>query len=513
MRNPHMRPLPELALRVRGLRGAEAPLYLVGGAVRDWLLERPVHDLDFVLPRGAIAFARQVADALRAAFFVLDPERDVARVIVHKGPERTPLFLDFAAYRGESLEEDLRLRDFTINAMALDPFEPQRLHDPTHGLQDLKDKVLRVCYPRAFLDDPIRILRAVRLSVQLGFRFEAETQRLLRRHVRGLARSSPERQRDELLRILNHPKADVALRVLGLVKALNLVWPELPRLREVVLRADGSLNGWNYSLATGHYLHRLMQTLHREYNPDANANFALGMVSWLLGRYRQQLAEHWNTRLHPYRTLRPILLWAAFYHAVGMAEITPVPGPEGWRIYPGYAEQSAKLVEVRAKALRLSHYEVRRLVRIVRYHIEPLHFAHRGPEALSDRTIHRYFRAAGEAGIDATFVALASVLARYGLSPPHDLWERHVRVARRLFEAWWERHDQVIAPPVLLRGDQVQEVLGIQAGPLVGLALRALQEAQAAGEVHSPDDAILWLREWYQGYRSRKVNGTAPLAR
>ncbi|NPA06448.1 MAG: CCA tRNA nucleotidyltransferase [Chloroflexi bacterium] len=512
MRNPHLRPLPELALQVRSLGGADAALYLVGGAVRDWLLERPIGDLDFVLPQGAIAFARRVADALNAAFFVLDAERDVARVIVHKGPERTPLFLDFAAFRGANLEEDLRARDFTINAMAIDPFQPERLHDPTHGLQDLKDKIVRVCYPDAFRDDPIRVLRAVRLAVQLEFKMDPETQRRLRDDATLLARSTPERQRDELIRMLAHPKADSALRVAAALDALPVIWPEIRLLKDVALFPDRPMPGWDYALATVHYVHRLMQTLSREHNPEASANFALGMVSWLLGRYRRQLAEHWTTRLHPYRDVRPLVVWAAVYHAWGMTQVRPVATAHGWQ-YPGYAEHSARAAEARGQALRLSRAEVRRLVRVVRYHIEPLHFAE-DETALDDRAIHRFFRAAGEAGIDAVFIALASVLARYGLTPPHDLWERHVRVARRLLEAWWERYDQVIEPPTLLRGDEVQQILGIPAGPMVGLALRALQEAQAAGEIHSPEDATQWLKAWYQGYRSRDERGhTAPLAR
>ncbi len=512
MRNPHVRPLPELALHVRSLRGGDAALYLVGGAVRDWLLERPIGDLDFVVPQGAIAFARRVADALNAAFFVLDAERDVARVIVHKGPERTPLFLDFAAFRGASLEEDLRARDFTINAMALDPFQPERLHDPTRGLQDLKDKIVRACYPDAFRDDPIRILRAVRLAVQLGFKMDPETQRRLRADAELIAHSPPERQRDELLRILAHPKADGALRVAAALGALAGIWPEIEPLQATTLFPERPMSGWDYALATAHYVHRLMQTLRREHNPETSANFALGMVSWLLGRYRRQLAEHWATRLHPYREVRPLVVWAAVYHAWGMTQVRPVATASRWP-YPGYAERSARAAEARGQALRLSRAEVRRLVRIVRYHIEPLHFAE-DEAALDDRAIHRFFRAAGEAGIDAVFVALASVLARYGLTPPHDLWERHVRVARRLLEAWWERYDQVIEPPTLLRGDDVQQILGIPPGPMVGLALRALQEAQAAGEVHSPEDAARWLKAWHQGRRPRDARGhAAPLAR
>src|SRR5512138_3802795 len=94
-------------------------IYLVGGAVRDMLLNRLSHDLDFAVPSNGISLARRVANALNADFMVLDAERDTGRVIVTE-LDGTRTFLDFAVYRGRDLEEDLRARDFTINAIAFD---------------------------------------------------------------------------------------------------------------------------------------------------------------------------------------------------------------------------------------------------------------------------------------------------------------------------------------------------------------------------------------------------------
>src|SRR5512141_2413787 len=93
-------------------------IFLVGGAVRDMLLNRLSHDLDFAVPSNGISLARRVANALNADFMVLDDERDTGRVIVTEA-NGMRTFLDFAVYRGRDLEEDLRARDFTINALAL----------------------------------------------------------------------------------------------------------------------------------------------------------------------------------------------------------------------------------------------------------------------------------------------------------------------------------------------------------------------------------------------------------
>src|SRR5512138_1741475 len=109
---------PPLIDRVRELL-PEQEIYLVGGAVRDLLQNRLSHDLDFALPASGIALARRVANGLKADFMVLDAERDTGRVIFSEA-DGTRTFLDFAVYRGRDLDEDLRGRDFTMNAIALD---------------------------------------------------------------------------------------------------------------------------------------------------------------------------------------------------------------------------------------------------------------------------------------------------------------------------------------------------------------------------------------------------------
>ncbi len=480
--SPYLQPLPEEALLVRAWRG-DAPLHLVGGAVRDWLLQRPLHDLDFALPAGAIPFARQVARRLDATFFVLDEARDVARVLLPPQPGRTVQVLDFAAYRGPDLEADLRLRDFTVNAMALDPQQPQNLVDPTGGLRDLKDKVLRLAYPRALHDDPLRVLRAVRLAVSLDFHLHPDTRQALPQAAPLLPRVAAERRCEELFHILEHPRADAALRVLAQVGALAALWPEVDALRDLPPDPDGT-RAWDQALRAVHMLHRLAQALAPTYNPEDAANFALGLVSWRLGRYRQALAEHWAARLHPQRSKFALAVWAAGYHNAGRAQ--PGPGAD-------LAARSARLAEQRAQALRLSRAEIRHLGRAVRHHAAVLAWAAHGhiPTA---REAHRFYRAAGEAGVDAVLVALAVALARASLSPRHGAWQQHVEVARALWEAWWEKHDQIVAPRPLLRGDEVTALVGRPPGPWVGQVLRELLEAQAAGEVTTRAQAEAWVR-------------------
>ncbi len=206
-------------------------IYLVGGAVRDILLNRLSRDLDFALPSNGISLARRVANTLKADFMVLDSERDTGRVIVTES-DGTRTFLDFATYRGNNLEEDLRARDFTINAIAFD-LHAQTLIDPLNGASDLRSKIIRACSPTALSDDPVRILRAVRQAAAFEFKIELETRKGMKQAAHLLPRVSAERQRDELFKMLEGPKPDASMRALEILGIFPYLLPELPALKGV----------------------------------------------------------------------------------------------------------------------------------------------------------------------------------------------------------------------------------------------------------------------------------------
>jgi poly(A) polymerase len=168
MNNHPLHLLPGSFQLICRLSRGQQNVYLVGGAVRDLLAGRRTHDLDFAVSGDVRPLARQAADLLNGAFYMLDEERNTARVIFQEDDQRSRM--DFAALRSNNLHSDLEGRDFTINAMALDLANPETLLDPLHGAQDLLHKILRICNPHSIEDDPVRILRAVRLSLDFGLR-------------------------------------------------------------------------------------------------------------------------------------------------------------------------------------------------------------------------------------------------------------------------------------------------------------------------------------------------------
>ncbi|HJX27798.1 MAG TPA: CBS domain-containing protein, partial [Thermoanaerobaculia bacterium] len=233
-----LRPRIEAVARVS--RETRTPVYVVGGLVRDLLLERENRDLDLVVEGDGLAFAARLAEAVggrmreHRAFLtavVVDPEGfhiDVAtaRTEHYRAPAALP------EVQMSALRQDLFRRDFTVNTLAirLGPDETPELIDYFGGRNDLKEKTLRVLHSLSFIDDPTRVLRAVRLELRLGFRLAAETRRLVDVALAEGAfdQLSGSRLRDELILLLDDPS--LALRGLDRLAELGLLRVLHPRL-------------------------------------------------------------------------------------------------------------------------------------------------------------------------------------------------------------------------------------------------------------------------------------------
>jgi hypothetical protein len=173
------------------LEGHEA--WIVGGAVRDELLGRDVVDLDIAV-RDPRAAARAYAKRSGGAPFPLSERHGAWRVALEGG--RT---VDFTPLRG-SIEDDLATRDFTINAIAV-PLAGGEPADPYGGQADMEERIIRAVSPSVFADDPLRLLRAVRLGDELAFRLDPETEQLVREHAELVRRPAGERTYAELVRL------------------------------------------------------------------------------------------------------------------------------------------------------------------------------------------------------------------------------------------------------------------------------------------------------------------------
>jgi poly(A) polymerase len=466
---------------------SDTPVYLVGGAVRDALLRRKIHDLDFILPGNAVKISRQIANRLGAAFFPMDEEYDTGRVILI-GKDGSRLTLDFAAQRGDDLESDLRGRDFTFNAMAIDVRQPQAILDPLGGAVDLLAKQIRPCSPSAFVNDPIRVLRAIRQAAVFGFHIPPETRALIRSAVPLLPDISSERMRDELFRLLDGPRVAASIRALDMLGALFYILPEMETLKGVEQSPPHLDDVWHHTLNVVQKLEIVLAALAPDYDPEKAANLALGMLVLHLGRFRERLGEHFNGKLNADRPLRPLLFLAALYHDAGKPETRTTNG-EGKHHFYGHDEAGAKIVDSRAISLRLSNPETERVRKIVRGHLRPTLLEH-DANIPTRRAVYRFFREAGEAGVDICILSLADTLGTSSDTFSQDQWSHHLAVIRCMLEAWWEHPGERVTPLVLVNGDDLMKELNILPGPLVGKLLEAIREAQAVGQVSTREEAL-----------------------
>lgn len=473
--------------------GENKQIYLVGGAVRDLLMQRKGRDLDFVATGNVLRQARQIADAIGAAYYVMDVEHQIARVIYHTDTGQR-WFLDFSAMRGETIQQDLEQRDFTTNAIAIRLDQIDQLIDPLSGAQAINQRQLQMCSQSSFTEDPLRVLRAVRLSADLGFKITPETLRYLKSAIPELSRVSAERQRDELFHILESRQASVGLRTGFALGVFHSLLPEVAALRGEVQAAPHIYDIFDHTLACVDELLSLYDLLVEPFVEGKGANLIHGMTLLELGRYREHLAKHFSVRLNPDRSLFGLLMLAGLLHDTAKPVTHTYDEDERLHFYD-HDRLGGQSAENRGRELALSTDEVERLVLLVKNHMR-IHLLAKNGREVSRRSLYRYFRDLGEAGVDLVILSLADKLATYGVTITQAEWQKELDICRQLLEAWFVHKETHLMPVKLISGSDLIEELQLHPGPLVGQVLEAVREAQATGQIATREEALQFSREW-----------------
>jgi putative nucleotidyltransferase with HDIG domain len=445
----------------------------VGGAVRDALRPATARrlarrlDLDLAVPRGALGLAGRLAARLGGTAVVLDAERGAARVVA-RGHQ-----VDVTDFRAPSLEADLRARDFTVDALAVDVRALLRegrgpIVDPTGGLADLAARRLRPPSDAVLLEDPLRVLRGVRLEMTLGLRLTTAAARAFGRAVPGLVGVAAERVRDEILLILAAPGTARALRRLDAVGALGVVLPEIEPMRTTTQPVPHRFSVLEHSLRA-----------------VAGADHLLGRAP-LLDGLGEEVRAHLAVLLAGGITRGQVLKLAALLHDVAKPETCARVGGR-IRFFEHDVKGAARARQI-AERLRLPERVTTVLERLVRHHLRPMHLARSGE--ITPRARYRFFRDLGDDARDLLALALVDAAAVRGESPM-AAWKRSW-VVRELL-AGWPAQQAVATSPPLLRGDDVMRHFGLGPGPAVGTLLARAREAQDLGLVSTREEALAYL--------------------
>ena len=407
--------------------------FLVGGVVRDLLLDREPVDIDIVTLDEVWPLAERLAKRLAWKAFWLDRARGVVRLATREAH----LTIDIAQARGGCIEDDLHLRDLTINAMAFDLKEGTCI-DPLNGMRDLRDRVIRLVGEGTLADDPLRSLRSLRFALMLSFELEAHTRTLLRCGDYCLEAVAPERIQQELASALNLPGGS---GIFGLMDEAGL-------LASVFGRGEGLPQG--------------------------------GAITWLQGI---ALAEGIDDLLPGAESILPGLggylaeeLQVGFSRAAALRMGAFFLGIAG-----GMAAEAASVC---MQALRFSARSIA-LVRALA-NSQGLVEAALGGDAPGDLGRHRLLRTIEGSVPEALLLSGAAF--------------RGDRVARGHREAdirgIWEYYRSIYLPhkeTPLLKGASLMEALGLEAGPRLGDCLERVEEARAAGVVHTTEQALAYL--------------------
>ena len=482
----------EIIAAARATLDDDGRAWVVGGAVRDELLGRPVGDLDLVVEGPAEPFARRLADRLGVPVFS-PSERFASFRVVAPGRH-----VDVAPLRGPDLAADLAVRDATVNAIAREIVaEPGAwgggaalaagpLTDPLGGRADLACGRLRLCSPTALDEDPLRVLRLTRVSSSL--RFEPDTAALgaARHAAPGLAGVPGERLRDELSALLAaaSPAPARALRLLADLGALAVVLPELDGLRGVG------------------------QNLYHHHDVFEHTLEALGTVSGVVAQLGGDgfLAPPIEAGLPDVPSIVPVS-WAVLLHDIGKPGARQVD--ETGRILFWHHDRIGRdmLVEVGSR-LRLSRHFVDYLGVLVRQHLR-LGFLVR-EQPLTRRALARYRRDVTPYVFESVVVSLCDRLATRGEKTSRASVARHYRLARSVWSGVMK-----VPVPHFLSGDDVMQILGIEPGHAVGQALEALEEEIEAGEIRDAAAARGFLLDWWYSDEGptgadRRKDGDSP---
>lgn len=459
--NPQDTRITELTTALSGLISAfDAPLYLVGGSVRDLLLGRLSNDLDFTTPahpQAVRAVLDEVAETVwdtgidygtvSARYRGHQIEITTFRADSYDGQSRNP-----EVTYGDSLDGDLIRRDFTVNAMAIElrPDGSVEFHDPLGGLQALHNGVLDTpdLPERSFNDDPLRMLRAARFVSQLGFQLAPRVEQALAAQAGDIRRITAERVQVELDKLISgeHPEAGIEVLVdsgLG-----EHIIPEIGALRQMSDEHAQHKDVYAHSLTV------LRQAIDQETDgPDL------------------------------------ILRWAAVLHDIGKPDT--FDNTDGKVSFHHHEVVGAKLVRRRLRALKYPKATIESIAQLVFLHMRFYGFS---DQEWTDSAVRRYVTDAGD------------LLPRLHKLVRADVTTRNQRKARRLarnYDHLEERIAQLAAQEDLARvrpdldGNAIMDLLGLRPGPEVGQAWSFLKELRLERGPLPPEQAREELLRWW----------------
>lgn len=420
--------------------------YLVGGTVRDVLRGKQPYDIDIVVSGDAESFSKRLARETSGILFSLDKNRGVFRVISKIEP--ASLHYDISPMRGGSIYSDLLLRDFTVDAIAIPLFDLNTIIDPYDGEGDIKRRLIRVLSEKSFEDDPIRLLRAFRLSGTLEFGIEDRTLDIITIRSASLRRSAKERIRDEIFRILSLQKSSSYLRQMNDTGLLKEIFSGL--------NANALIEG----LVILDRLEQLYDSL-GEIFP----------VSYI------DVEKYLNSRIEEGITKAVLLKWLCFYFNNNVTEELMMSALLSLRL----GNRASKLAVLGVEYCGVRNGGGFILDRNVR-----------DKDINNKKEIYKFFKSTEDDGIGLILYQIAA------LKQFRDISDVPVRNAREAISWYLDDLRRIRRNNKLISGNDIKEHFHLTPGPVFKQLLDIIEENMALGVLSTKDDALDFIRKLAQ---------------
>lgn len=427
-------------------------IYMVGGAVRDKMLKRDASDLDFACTAFCHELALDTADYLKGSY--VNMHQDVARVVLGD------YILDFANLKGETIEQDIKKRDFTINSIAID-METRDVIDTLGGQSDLRDGIIRHSYDEVFNDDPLRMIRAVRLSSQLGFKICDETIKLIKEKAELLEYIPGERITDEIYKILESSESSRYITILDDMGLLKMVFPIMETMKNIGKCKYHTVDAYTHSLLA-------LKTLEEGIDE---------VYKWKWGReIKEHLYEDVNGRPRIYT-----LKLGMFLHDVGKpAALKVVDGNVTFRGHDSLGEHEFSRMS-RRLSMSLKQREI--ISSIIKGHMRILGLFKSG---VTNKALYRLYRNFRDNIVDILLCSLFDLTATRKLLEDNGDTETYRSFIMYIVDRYYE---SIKNDKILVTGRDVIEMTS-ERGKRIGEILDRVDEEVFCGNIKTREEAL-----------------------
>lgn len=436
-------------------------VYLVGGAVRDFYMNKSTCDRDLIVcDADAREFALNLADMLDAVFVPLDEVNKIYRLVL---PDKIN-YIDITNPIENSLKSDLLRRDLTINAIAVN-IKSLDIVDYVGGIEDLKKRIISVISEKNILDDPLRILRVFRFYSVLGFDIDEKTLDIVKKHVSLITKPARERVLYELMKLASGEFFSSTIILMDKYGLLELIFPFVSELKQVPKNSHHHLDLFHHSVETANQV-QLMYACSSD-----NVKSHLDKIDF--GGF-SRLAH---------------LKLAAFMHDIGKFSTWTIEGDR--HRFIKHDDVGSKLAVDILKNMCFSNKQINYISSMIKYHIYPSNVVS-SPD-LNEKIMMRFVRKMSDNAIDVILLAIADRLSAQGPDITPEIIANNINSLDYLLNFYIDKCQNLKPLPKLLDGNDVMKILNIQPSPLLGEVMEQLHEAQISGDVVSKDDAIAFV--------------------